>query len=104
MEKRLHVNSLGRHDVNVDDGREHAADLGNEFMAGWRKAVHAPVEQKHQILEHLESNQWDFSLSNRVDNPTNADSILNLADSERFDVGNLAALLEIFVENHAQAT
>ena len=73
-------------------------------MAGWRKAVHAPVEQKHQILEHLESNQWDFSLSNRVDNPTNADSILNLADSERFDVGNLAALLEIFVENHAQAT
>ena len=78
--------------------------MRNEFVASRRKAIDAPVEQKHQILEHFESDQWDFSLCNRVDNPTNADPTLNLADSERFDVGDLAVLLEILVENHAQAS
>ena len=90
-------------DVDVDDGREDVAKLRDELVAGGRQAVDAPVEQKHQVLEHFVSDQRDYPLRNRIDDPPNADSALNLADFERFDVGDLALLLEILVENHAQS-
>lgn len=56
MKKWLEVIAAFQYNMDVDNRRENAANLLEELLAGGRKAVDVPVEQKHQVLEHFKSN------------------------------------------------